>query len=663
MHDPSNGSQHRTSTPALGVRWRRRLFLRWALVFSALLMFAGVLAVGLALAGVLPVGQERGAQPVKVDFGLPSRAGLKLVGAAPSGFPVTLHLGLVADQKGIASAARAGSDPSSPTYGSYPTLSELEHRWGAPASTRRAVLAALRAVGVRGAVDATALRVTAPMTIGQMERLFGTQWSLYAKGSAATLVALPDGRPRIPAGLRGTVDTVTGSSPLIVRGPRPAERGRAEVTSAMPGPIGGPYAGGTPTRTGTAGANCLTSGDAAAIASPVGLFPDQLLTAYGIDALHRLGLRGRGVKLAIVGEAPTPLADVALFRDCFGFAGTPLRIHGGAGVQPILESSLDAMVVSAVAPQLASFDLWVRPLADSSDDGDVGAFLQLLGAPLEAAKTGASLPDVVSVSYGICEAKVAPFTAARTLVERLLAAYAGLGITVVVASGDSGSSTCARGIPTAKLTAADRTPRVSWPASSPWVLSVGGTNLTLHLDNSIAATGVWNDTSFPTPFAAAAAGGGGQSLFSPRPWWQPAASFAGAGARLVPDVSAFADPKPGYPIVCSAGVQGCGATRQPGPTVAVVGGTSAATPLVAGMIALWIQKAREQGLPRVGFVPPLLYALAAQSPAAFVDVTLGGNAIYKVPCCQARPGYDLASGLGSPRADRIANHLPARVAR
>jgi hypothetical protein len=78
------------------------------------------------------------------------------------------------------------------------------------------------------------------------------------------------------------------------------------------------------------------------------------------------------------------------------------------------------------------------------------------------------------------------------------------------------------------------------------------------------------------------------------------------------------------------------------------------------MIALWIQKAREQGLPRVGFVPPLLYSLATKSPTAFVDVTLGSNEIYNVPCCRARGGYDLASGLGSPRADGIAEHLPAR---
>ena len=623
---------------------------------------AGALATGLALAGVLPAlpgsGSSGTNRPAKVAFGLPSRAGLNRVGVAPAGFPVTLQLGLVADQSRIASAARAASDPSSSTYGAYPTLSEFARRLGASASVRSAVLATLRAAGVRGTVDATGLRVTAPMTVGRMERLFGRRWSLYTRGSAGVFVALPDGSPRLPKGLIGNVDVVAGASPYLAR--HVETRNRVEVTSAVPLPLpsGGPYAGGTPTRTGEVGANCLSSADPAALAAPVGLYPNQLLTAYGIESLHQQGLRGQGVRLAIVGEAPTPLADLALFRDCFGLTGTPLHIHGGSGVQPILESSLDAMVVSAVAPRLAAFDLWVRPLADNSDDGDVGQFLQLLAAPLEAAKTGASLPDVVSVSYGICEAQVAPFTAARTLVERLLAAYASLGITVVVAAGDSGSSTCARGIPTNELTAADKKPVVAWPSSSPWVLSVGGTNLTLHPDNTISSTGVWNDTTFPAPFRAVAAGGGGQSGIASRPWWQPAVPFAHAGNRMVPDLSAFADAKPGYAIICSPGVLGCGAAKLPGPTVAFVGGTSAAAPLMAGMIALWIQRAREQGLPRVGFVPPLLYSTATNDPSAFVDITLGSNKIHDVPCCQARTGYDLASGLGSPRANDIASHLP-----
>jgi kumamolisin len=246
-------------------------------------------------------------------------------------------------------------------------------------------------------------------------------------------------------------------------------------------------------------------------------------------------------------------------------------------------------------------------------------------------------------------------TASRTIAERQLKATAALGITTVVAAGDTGSSACARGVPPSKLTSADKKLQVSWPASSSWVLAVGGTSLTLDAGNAIAATGVWNDTVYPFPYTATAGGGGGQSTFVKRPWWQPAQSFATSGNRMVPDIAAFADESPGYAIVCSSGVQGCPGGGQ---TITNVGGTSAATPLVAGMIALWTQQARATGRARPGFVPPLLYSLARQQPQAFVDVTQGGNALFGGSCCPARAGYDLATGWGSPLANVIAALLP-----
>jgi subtilase family serine protease len=189
------------------------------------------------------------------------------------------------------------------------------------------------------------------------------------------------------------------------------------------------------------------------------------------------------------------------------------------------------------------------------------------------------------------------------------------------------------------------------------VLAAGGTNLTLNPDNSIASTGVWNDTAYAAPYKATAGGGGGSSAFVKRPWWQPAQSFGASGKRMVPDVSAFADERPGYPIVCSKGVQDCSGSGQ---SIAFVGGTSAAAPLVAGMVALWVQQARNQGLPRPGFVAPLLYSMGRSSPAAFADVTQGSNALFGGSCCPARPGFDTATGWGSPYADSVASLLASR---
>ena len=66
------------------------------------------------------------------------------------------------------------------------------------------------------------------------------------------------------------------------------------------------------------------------------------------------------------------------------------------------------MTVSMVAPQLSRFDLWVHPISESDDDGDVLGFLKMLAQPLQATTNGTPLPDVISVSYGVCESNVSP---------------------------------------------------------------------------------------------------------------------------------------------------------------------------------------------------------------------------------------------------------------
>ena len=76
------------------------------------------------------------------------------------------------------------------------------------------------------------------------------------------------------------------------------------------------------------------------------------------------------------------------------------------------------------------------------------------------------------------------------------------------------------------------------------------------------------------------------------------------------------------------------------------------------MIALWDQKAQQDGLPKPGFTPPLLYSIAHHTPGSFLDITTGTNTVFGgVSCCTAAAGFDLASGLGSPLADQIAGQL------
>jgi kumamolisin len=607
---------------------------------ASCLMRTAVAATTLALAGA----PAAGAASQKVDYGPISHKGLKKVGAASTSSKLQLQLGFVADQSGLQKAVKAASDPTSSSYGTYPSLSKLAGTYGASSSKRKGVVNAFKQQNVTATVDVTHLRASATVSIGKAQKLFGTKWAVYKDTSTGARVALPVDTPKLPKGIKGSVDTIAGMRLQVG-----AKSSQAPAATAV--------AGGTPTRTGTPALGCTPASFPSAALSDLGLFPNQVLAAHGIAALQAGGLLGQGARLAIVGEAPTVAADVNTFRSCFGTTGTALKMHNAGSIQPILESSLDAMVASAVAPQLSRFDLWVHPISESDDDGDVDGFLKLLAQPVQATANGTPLPHVISVSYGVCESQVKPYTASRTLVERQLTAEAALGITVVVAAGDTGSSACARGVPPSQLTSADKALQVSWPASSPWVLAVGGTSLTLNPDNSIASTGVWNDTVYAPPFEKAAGGGGGSSTFESRPWWQPAQSFGASGKRMVPDVAAFADPAPGYPIVCSHGVQGCSGSGQ---SIAFVGGTSAATPLVAGMIALWTQQAAAQGLPRPGFVAPLLYRLAQLQPTAFADTTQGANALFGGSCCPARPGFDTATGWGTPLADVVASLLASR---
>jgi subtilase family serine protease len=598
---------------------------------------AAFIAAALALFAAAPAGAT------SIDYGPISHSGMKKVGAASTSLKLPLQLGFVANQSGIQKSLKASSNPSSSTYGKYPSLSTLASSYGASKSKRNAVINAFKAQGVTPKVDVTHLRAGATIKVGKAQKLFGVKWNVYK--SSAGKFAMPASTPKAPKGVKGNVDTIAGTR-VQLSGPSSSSAARASAA-----------AGGTPTRTGQPDFGCVPSTFPAALASSAGLYPNQLLSAYGVAPLHTAGIQGQGAKLAIVGEAPTPTADVNTFRSCFGAQGTALKIHNAGSIKPILESSLDAMVASMVAPQLSRLDLWVHAISESDDDGDVLGFLQLLAQPLQATTNGTPVPDVISVSYGVCESVVKPYTASRTLVERELAAEAAIGITVVVAAGDTGSSACARGVPASELTSSDKKAQVSWPASSASVLAVGGTNLTLDSANAIASSGAWNDTEYSAPFDATAGGGGGTSTFVGRPWWQPAQpAVTSSSKRMVPDVAAFADESPGYAIVCSGGVKGCSPGGQ---SIAFVGGTSAATPLVAGMVALWRQQAKAAGKPRPGFVAPLLTVLAQHSPSSFLDVTEGTNALFGGSCCPARTGFDLATGWGSPFASSVAAALPA----
>jgi hypothetical protein len=179
------------------------------------------------------------------------------------------------------------------------------------------------------------------------------------------------------------------------------------------------------------------------------------------------------------------------------------------------------------------------------------------------------------------------------------------------------------------------------------VTGVGGTQLFLDAGNAITDQLVWNDT---TDQPGSAAGGGLSHVFF-RPSYQR--GLVGPNDRSVPDVSMLADVAPGYAIYCSN--RECTAAGLP--AWQTVGGTSAATPLLAGGFALVDQLLRARRRQDLGFVNPLLYQLGrngALRGQVFSDVTRYGNDVgpyvgnhRALGCCDAASGFDDASGWGS----------------
>jgi kumamolisin len=261
------------------------------------------------------------------------------------------------------------------------------------------------------------------------------------------------------------------------------------------------------------------------------------------------------------------------------------------------EVLLDIEVVGAVAPG-AKIVVYFAP---NTSQGFQDALTTAIHDRTNA-------PSVISISWGSAEST---WTAqAMTTFDSAAQDAALLGVTICAACGDNGSSD---GV-------TDGANHVDFPASSPHILACGGTSLQ-SANGAITSETVWNDG------AQGGAGGGGYSNQFPLPAWQASAKItppSGVG-RGVPDVSGDADPETGYQVLVDG-------------ESLVIGGTSAVAPLWSALIALMNQSL---GKP-LGLLQPALYGLTKAS-AAFHDITSGSNGAYS-----AGPGWDAASGLGSP---------------
>jgi kumamolisin len=281
------------------------------------------------------------------------------------------------------------------------------------------------------------------------------------------------------------------------------------------------------------------------------------------------------------------------------------------------EVMLDMCVVGSVAPGASIFMYFT----EFTSQGWVDALNQAI--------TDENQISVISISYGNPEDD--PQGAWTSMgvqnVNLAVQAAAAKGITVCCASGDDGSN--------------DGDPplaHVDFPASSPFVLGVGGTTLVASSGTAptIQSETVWNEVLH----SEGATGGGVSDVFT-KPAYQasanvpPSANPPHAIGRGVPDVAAVADPVTGVVVMLIDGKH-----------LEQIGGTSASTPMWASLVARL-----NQGLgARCGFLNPLLYGKF--SSGVLRDITVGNNGAYA-----AGPGWDACTGLGSPNGGQLLQGL------
>jgi subtilase family serine protease len=341
-------------------------------------------------------------------------------------------------------------------------------------------------------------------------------------------------------------------------------------------------------------------------------------------------------------QDPTIRSDLKLFDQIFGLNDPKLNIIAPGGLNASSdfsaigfaeEISLDVEWAHAIAPG-ATIDLVLGNPADSSLRGQIDALIKAT-----AYAVSNHLGSVISLSVGLGESCYS-----RAEIQQWNQAFVRAQqqkISVLVSSGDRGAAAieCDRaGVPLRMIQG------VNYPASDPFVTSVGGTTLLASKTGQYGSETVWNGMWV-------ASGGGFSHLFA-APDYQR--GIVGIGTyRALPDVAYDADPDTGMPVVMTIG----NATL-----IVPFGGTSAGAPQWAALVTL-----AEQSIGRpLGFLNPSLYHLGESN--AFHDVTVGNNTVTGIDAhsrpiqihgYQAGSGWDPVTGWGSPNTAHLAQLLRA----
>jgi subtilase family serine protease len=568
----------------------------------------------------------------------------------------------------VEALAKAVSDPKSASYKHFLTPQQFRQQFSPSQAQVGAVQSWLKGQGF--SVNYTPTNnhyVSAEGTVAQASAAFGTTFGMYSY-SGLTLRS-PSSAVTVPSNLASIVSGVVGlddSAQLVVsnRANDPKAPPAAAFVSAQPCQS---YWGQSDTSSLSGVAITNPPGYTLPLPlAPCGYVPSQILGAYGLAGS---GLTGAGQTVAIIDAyaSPTIQTDLNQWSAARGMdssnitqvvaPGTYNHPEKGQKQSPqgwYGEETLDVEAVHGMAP---------------------AAHIVFVGAPnnfqdLDAALNNVvdkHLASIVTNSYG-WTTEALPSGFIKPYEDTILQGVAE-GIGIYFSSGDNSDESLVMGYRT-----------VDWPASSPFVTAVGGTSIGIDAGNSRALETGWgtetaslnSDGSWTTPSWLYGAGGGVSRLFA-EPWYQQGTDLSGVFAaqghsgRAVPDIAAIADPNTGY-LVGQTQTFPDGTTKY---SEYRIGGTSLASPIMAGIMALADQAS---GSPH-GFANPAFYAVGGTS--AFFDVVdvngavvranynnsidASAGTVYRLRTFDqglslvATPGYDDVTGLGTPGATFIAS--------
>jgi Pro-kumamolisin, activation domain/IPT/TIG domain len=608
-------------------------------------LLAGALGAAALGAGVLGAAAAAGAaaaqQRVPLSQAVPAiPAGAKALGTAPPGQVLDLDVVLSGQNAtGLGQAVASVSTPGSPDYRHYLSAAQYAAEFGPGATEVARVSDDLRAEGLTvGTPDPGSNLLPVSGTAAVVSAAFGTPLESVQPPQQRARAVVNTATPQVPAALSGVVTGVVGLNGLFTE--------HAMLVHAHTAGPGGAGSNGASSSAGPAAGrgHALLSHAGTPQACPAaqgqafgGSFTStQMSSIFGLDQLFGQGRTGVGQSIAIVEFEQYLQSDFEAFEQCYGLSN-PVHnvvvdgpVGGPGGAQGQGEAALDTELAAVNAP---SASLVVYEAPNNNDVAAMDLFNRI-------ASDDSS--QVVSTSWGNCEALSASDIPWEN---QVFARMAMQGQTVIAASGDAGSEDCYPVDHSTHLAVDD-------PGSQPDVLSAGGTALT---GPSASSQVVWNDcydylTPHNLPGCAASstgAGGGGDSMEWPANPGQPASSpdctRGGGSCRAVPDIAYPADPSAGGVVAYSSAQGGWTA----------FGGTSVAAPTNAGLVA----DTNQGCFSRLGRVGPALYAAAGASASNFTDITSANNDYtdsYGGGAFPAGPGFDLASGLGTPVDQNLA---------